>query len=155
MQHSSKASDALPNTVCTHQSCTVNAEGGLDVVGLHKRVDETHLTVEQGTRFGEVIDHLLPADLPVPMETAFSDCFSWPALHCHLHLYIYQDLIFKLMNDKFLKAFSNLLLCVCTDGPKHDHHPNVKQINFETTSLAILEISLEMSAMNAEYELTI
>jgi len=49
----------------THEAGAVLAERGLDVAGLRERVDEAHLAVEQRAGFHEVVDHLLPADLPV------------------------------------------------------------------------------------------
>lgn len=42
------------------------AERGLDIRGLGERVDETHLAVKQRAGFHKVVDHLFPADLPVP-----------------------------------------------------------------------------------------
>lgn len=51
--------------VFTHKAGTVFTERGLDVGGLSKSVDETHLAVKQRAGFHEVVNHLLPADLPV------------------------------------------------------------------------------------------
>lgn len=51
--------------VLTHKASAVLAEGGLHIRGLGKRVDEAHLAVQQRAGLHEVVDHLLPADLPV------------------------------------------------------------------------------------------
>lgn len=52
----------------THKAGAVLAERGLDVGGLSKRVDETHLAVKQRAGFHEVVYHLLSADLPVSVR---------------------------------------------------------------------------------------
>lgn len=52
----------------TYKAGAVLTEGGLDVGGLSKSVDKSHLAVEQGARFHEVVDHLLSADLPVSVR---------------------------------------------------------------------------------------
>lgn len=52
----------------THKAGAVLAERWLHVRGLCKRVDEAHLAVKQRASFHEVVDHLLPADLPVSGE---------------------------------------------------------------------------------------
>lgn len=44
------------------------AEGGLDVGGLGKGVDEAHLAVEERAGPREVLDHLLSADFAVPVD---------------------------------------------------------------------------------------
>lgn len=51
--------------VLTHKASAVLAEGGLHVRGLGKCVNEAHLAIKQRAGFHEVVDHLLPADLPV------------------------------------------------------------------------------------------
>ena len=51
--------------VLTHKASAVLAEGGLHIRGLGKCVDEAHLAIKQRAGFHEVVNHLLPADLPV------------------------------------------------------------------------------------------
>lgn len=52
----------------THKAGTVLTERGLHICGLSKSMDETHLAVKQRAGFHEVVYHLLPADLPVPVR---------------------------------------------------------------------------------------
>lgn len=52
----------------THKASTVFTERGLDIGGLSKSVDETHLAVQQRAGFHKVVYHLFPADLPVSVR---------------------------------------------------------------------------------------
>lgn len=52
----------------THKAGAVLAERRLDIRGLSKSVDETHLAVKQRAGFHEVVYHLFPANLPVSVR---------------------------------------------------------------------------------------
>lgn len=54
--------------IFTHKAGAVLAECRLDICGLSKSVDETHLAVKQRAGFHEVVYHLFPANLPVSVR---------------------------------------------------------------------------------------
>lgn len=52
----------------THKAGAVLTECGLHIGGFGESVNETHLAVEQRAGLHKVVDHLLPADLPVSVR---------------------------------------------------------------------------------------
>ena len=63
--------------MCTHKAGAVFTERGLDVGVLSERVDEAHLAVKQRAGFHEVVDHLVPADLPIPVRGSEQTGEGW------------------------------------------------------------------------------